>query len=258
MVDVYNKNGELIEEGIRKALFLEEQEKQVICMIGGGGKSTMVEALAKDYAKEEAVICTTTTKIMAPRYGSLLLEEDMEQLEELIKRGNSIVTIARQWNERKLTGVSETFLKHVMEQYPILLIEADGSKGLPSKVPNETEPVIPKETTMVLGIQGIDAYHRPIKEVCHRPELVAALLKKKEDEPLTAEDMAELFLNPKALRKHCEGKAYWAVIQKVDTEKRMEWAKEISSCLQKRGFDRILITKRQEENAVLDRKDDFK
>lgn len=248
VVELYKKDGSLKQGGILKALGVKVEDKNIICAVGGGGKTTLVEAMAKEYQMaKKMVVCTTTTKIMLPSYGQVLLEENEEMLRQLMKKeGQGIVTIALPWKGEKLTGVSEDFLKKIFATYPVVLIEADGSKGLPTKVPNDKEPVIPKETTIVLGIQGIDACGKPIKKVCHRPERVALLLGKSEEDVITTEDMATLYLEERALRKGCLDKEYWAIIQKVDTKERMELAKQIVAHLEKRGFKNSLICRRKE------------
>ena len=40
------------------------------------------------------------------------------------------------------------------------MIEADGAKRLPLKVPGEWEPVIPDFTDLVVGVIGMDAVGR--------------------------------------------------------------------------------------------------
>ena len=54
-----------------------------------------------------------------------------------------------------------------------VLVEADGSRGLPAKAHAAHEPVIPAEAGTVILVFGADAFGRPVREVCHRPELYA-------------------------------------------------------------------------------------
>lgn len=245
-VSVWNCDGQK-QRGLISALGLKDDTRHCICAVGGGGKTTLIQALAMEWSQQvERVLCLTTTKIREPQYGVVIKEESLEKIEQQ----HGIVTVALQWNEEKLTSVSEAFQSILIQQYPIVLIEADGSKGLPSKVPNATEPVLPEETTTILAIQGIDAYHQPIQEVCHRPELVCQILNKTPEQRLTKEDMAELFLNENALRKSVGTRNYWTILQKVDNEERMEIAKEIAAVLKERGFHQILYTKREEEVAI--------
>ena len=50
-------------------------------------------------------------------------------------------------------------MKKLMElaEQILVLIEADGARRLPLKVPAEHEPVIPEMTTHVLSVYGLDS-----------------------------------------------------------------------------------------------------
>lgn len=232
-------------ESLIEGLSFDMAKPQCICAVGGGGKTTLIKELALEVSKQQKkVICLTTTKIFKPDYGLVIEEESMELVEE----AKGIITVALPWKFGKMTGVSKEFQRQLLEKYPIVFIEADGSKGLPTKVPNDTEPVIPKETTIVLGIQGIDALHKPIGQVCHRKELVCQFLQKKEDSLITLEDMVRIYTSPKALQKQIETARFVPVIQKVDTKERMEQAIKLGHLLQERGIEQVLITGRSMEN----------
>ena len=47
----------------------------------------------------------------------------------------------------------------------IVLVEADGAKELPCKVPEEWEPVIPKQTTQVVAVYGLDAIGKHLQKL---------------------------------------------------------------------------------------------
>lgn len=254
-VIVFNIKGEK-KQGLLQAMGLLKEQRHCICAVGGGGKTTIIKALAFEFIKQrDKVLSLTTTKIKAPDYGILIKEESFA----LVEQASGIITVALPFKGEKLTGVSKEFQRQLLKEYPVVLIEADGSKGLPSKAPNETEPVIPEETTTVIAIQGIDALNRPIQEVCHRPEKVCELLGKSSDQLLTKEDMAELFLNERGLKKGVNGAEYWTIIQKVDTKERVKMAQSIASIMEKRGFHNILYTTsldrikaEKEENIKID------
>lgn len=78
----------------------------------------------------------------------------------------------------KIRGLSEEEYRKLKTQCDVLLVEADGAKRKPLKVPAEHEPVIPEDTDMVIGIAGASAIGRTIKAGCHRGELVGELLGK--------------------------------------------------------------------------------
>lgn len=240
LVHIFDSEGKEWKRGILEALPLDFTKPQCICAVGGGGKTTLIKKLAFELVKQKKVICLTTTKIRRPDYGRIVEKESMV----LVQQGEEkeIVTVALPWTEEKMTGVSNEFQEQLIRQYEAILIEADGSKGLPTKVPNDTEPVIPKQTTCVLGIQGIDALDQPIEFVCHRKELVCEFLGKTKEERLTLEDMAKIYSSKYALQKNVEDAVFVAVIQKVDREEQRQKAVALSQLLKERGLKHIIIT----------------
>ena len=91
-------------------------------------------------------------------------------------------------------------------QCEYLLIEADGSRGLPVKAPAGHEPVLTAGTELVIAILGLTGIGRPISAVCHRPERVCALLGVSPDAAVTPERAAALILSRDGLRKHTDGR----------------------------------------------------
>lgn len=225
-----------------EAFSIDVDSKNIISVVGGGGKTTIIKTLLDEFERQvKRAIGMTTTKIRVPNYGKILIEESFELLDAM----TGVITIGKYWNAEKMTSPSKQFQTELYKRYDTICIESDGSKGLPSKAPNDTEPVIPKETTLLLGIQGIDALGFPIEQVCHRPEIVCKRLGKKPTDRLEPEDMARLFLEEKGIKKGYEGKEYIAIIQKVDTKEKLEQAKKIGTCMMKQGFDRIFYTSSQ-------------
>lgn len=48
----------------------------------------------------------------------------------------------------------------------MVLLEADGAKRMPCKVPAAHEPVLLPESDIVLTVAGLSALGRPLREVC--------------------------------------------------------------------------------------------
>ena len=59
-----------------------------------------------------------------------------------------------------------------------VLVEADGSHGLPLKAPNEKEPYLLGGESLVIAMAGMSGLQRPIAEAAHRAERYAALVHK--------------------------------------------------------------------------------
>ncbi|MBA7483128.1 hypothetical protein ES707_18639 [subsurface metagenome] len=158
----------------------------IISLVGAGGKTALMLALAKELAAAgESVITTTTTKILDWQASEtcLILETDEEKMlnllrQELKKHRHITLASQRLLDEGKLKGISPELVARLAElgQIAYIIIEADGAARKPLKAPNATEPVIPQNTSLVIPIVGIDALgSRLNRENVFRPEIVSRL-----------------------------------------------------------------------------------
>ena len=159
-------------------------------LIGGGGKTTLLYALARELAETGSVIVTTSTKIRVPAHLPAANPETPEALAAALKR-TSPLCLGSPWPEDKLAAPTLPF-GALVRAADYVLTEADGSKGLPAKAHAPHEPVIPPEAGTVILVLGADAFGQPISRVCHRPERFAALTGCSPDEPLTPALWAEM------------------------------------------------------------------
>lgn len=154
----------------------------ITAVIGGGGKTSLCEALGRELAKEDRVVLTTTTHIAMPT--ELPLAEDEAALKAMLETQNP-VWIASRAENHKLCAPKEG-MEELLCCCDCLIVEADGSKQLPLKAHASHEPVIPKGAK-VISVIGADAFNRPIREVVHRPELFAAAVGASLDDPVSGE-----------------------------------------------------------------------
>ncbi len=82
-----------------------------------------------------------------------------------------------------------------------ILVEADGARSRSIKAPGDHEPVIPRFSTTVIVVVGVDAIGRPLEEVAHRPDRVAALTGLGYDDNVTVQDAATVLLHSDGGRK---------------------------------------------------------
>lgn len=165
-------------------------KKGITAIIGSGGKTSLMYKLAEELSENSKVIVCTTTQIFKPNHIITLISP----LEKDIKKAfehNNCICIGGENEKGKLT-LPDIEFSLLLKYADYIITEADGSKGLPLKAHAEYEPVIPKEsveTIVVLGIKGIG---KPIKEVCHRPELYAEILQTDISTLVTPEMVAEV------------------------------------------------------------------
>ncbi len=140
----------------------------ITAVIGGGGKTSLCEALGRELAAEDKVALSTTTHIAEPTRQPWV--QNSKELKEMFETHNP-VWIARPAEGGKL-GTPEESMDELLACCDCLIVEADGSKQLPLKAHAEHEPVIP-EGAKVISVIGADAFGKTIKEAVHRPELFA-------------------------------------------------------------------------------------
>lgn len=171
----------------------------VVVAVGGGGKTSALFALAAAGARRGlSAALTTTTHIRDPRreahtrsYDAVLLDAGLalppsdgfsEKADGLIRasdeRGAVQVIASRELPEEgKLAGIHPLWISVLSARWDLVLVEADGSRGLPVKAPAAHEPVLPPAPDLVLGMVGLDCLGRPMDGAAvHRPELFGPLV----------------------------------------------------------------------------------
>ena len=219
--------------------FLEEK-RHVISLVGAGGKTTLMYAMAAAYCRLGCrVLVTTTTHIRRPADG--LRARSPKEAQRLWQE-HTFAVAGADAPEGKLGRLAESELQWYIRYADIVLVEADGAKGMPCKVPAAHEPVIPEESDIVVGVAGLDSIGRPLQEVCFRLERAEQLLGRRPGETLTGEDMAEILSSDEGTRKGVGSRDYYVVLNKCTDEGRRRSAEKVAGLLRCRGIARVGIT----------------
>jgi molybdenum cofactor cytidylyltransferase len=157
---------------------------EVVCAVGGGGKTALLERLAREYEQEgRRVVLTTTTRVLAPAAEGrpLVTAPSLEGLLRLLAdapmrspvvgsglgEGGKVLPVAPEWVPalRDLGWVAA------------VLVEADGAARRPLKAPAPWEPVLPAAASLVVAMAGLEAQDLTLDpRHVHRPERLALLL----------------------------------------------------------------------------------
>ena len=143
----------------------------------------------------------------------------------------------------KLKALPETELHAYQKRAKQILVEADGAKMRPCKVPAEHEPVIPKECDIVIAVAGLDVLGETIEAGCFRSRQVAAFLQKPLLHRIEEADLVQILLSERGARKSVGKWEYYVVLNKCDTQERMHSAQKIAVALQQAGVQHIAVTK---------------
>ncbi len=245
---------------LKEALGIRPRE--VICLVGGGGKTTLMFALAKELASGgtacqslvrqagSCVITTTTTKIFEPSSSEterLILNNDEDLLlEQLLQEVDKYrhITIAREkLPSGKLSGITPEMAIRLAEISRVshIIIEADGAAHHSLKAPNETEPVIPANTTLVIAVAGIDALGgRLEEETVFRADIAVKLLRVPLGIVVSAGLMADLLTHASGIAKGSPDTARIVpFINKVDLNGGLVGARQVAQEILARANPRI-------------------
>ena len=227
-----------------ESLGINNNEKNIISFVGGGGKTTSMYTLANELSSlGKKVLVTTTTHMHMPK-DYINFNGDLNEIKERFKDTNLITVGIKDKNE-KISSVGNEIAEILIELCDFLLIEADGSKMLPLKAPASHEPVILSNTTMIVGVAGIDSLSKSIKEICHRPEHVCNILRKKEEDTINEKDIATLLSSEKGQKKYidkCNNAEYRAIINKVDNEELLYSAEIICRYLKEKEVQGVITS----------------
>ena len=179
---------------------LEIKEGEIVALVGGGGKSTLLRALGELHGR--GTILTTTTKMGSDQTGeaNLLISPSEKELADALG-GNAPVMIWDRVKGEKAIGVAPSLPKGWLPEATRVIVEADGARRHPAKAPAPYEPVLPQGVTTVIAVIGADAIDRVIEDQCHRPLRVAAVVNCSPYERLTPKRAAILLLDSNGSRK---------------------------------------------------------
>ncbi|HWQ29998.1 MAG TPA: selenium cofactor biosynthesis protein YqeC [Negativicutes bacterium] len=231
-------------QNLHELLKIHKEKRELICLVGGGGKTSVMFRLAGELAaKGMRVLVTTTTAIYYPdkhQYDRILFTgKGMSDVSD-IEGKTGITALGRSVSaEGKLLGVDPGFLDSLFEKrlFDCIIVEGDGSKGRPIKAPAAHEPVIPIHSTKVLGIIGMDSMGKPVSEAfVHRPELFCSITGCVEGDTIDAELVSRLVMHEEGLFKGAPDKAEkYLVLNKADREAEKKSALAIAEKLAEKG-----------------------
>ena len=164
----------------------------VTAIIGAGGKTTLLLALARELARTARVIVTTTTHIYPPDGFPCLLQPGEAEIAAALEK-HPCVCVGKPAKEGKITA-ADVPVRTLAELADYVLVEADGAHGRPAKAHADHEPVVPPEANQTILVFGLSALGQPIRACVHRPTIFAARCGVPEADLLTPE-LAATFIN---------------------------------------------------------------
>ena len=204
----------------------------VTAVIGSGGKTTTLAALARLIAtgtcanpsddKRPRIILGTTTHIRPFPHAPLYTRDNPVELGQALAE-HGTVCCGTPVEDGKLAA-SPIAAAELARLADYVLLEADGSRGLPLKAHAKHEPVIPLEASTLVVVVGAHGFDQPTEAVVHRPALTCEQLNASPRDRATAECAARLLLAelPRLTQDRPQLKTISVLITHVDSEARRE------------------------------------
>lgn len=218
---------------------------ELVALVGGGGKSSLLFALAECLSGR--VVLSTTTRIFAAqmsRAAAVCTTADAGWQDELERFSQNLLIVGRVEGERA-GGVPPDLPAQWLSRPDVdwVVVEADGSRMLPVKAPAEHEPVVPERTSLFVCVVGIDALAEPIERVAHRPERVADITGLAPSQHLTPEALGTLLTSPRGgLKSAPVGARVAVLINKVESSAQRDAAHRIAGrVLREPRVERVVI-----------------
>lgn len=180
------------------AFSLAKAKGKYISLVGAGGKSTLMFQLAHELSiKGDKCVVMTSTHIEFPsiELARSITDNDInpaEALRSALKERRPVAIGTVEVHSGKLCIPPDNLLSAALAQADWIIVEADGSRRLPLKVPASYEPVILEPSEKIIAVAGLSALGKPLSQVCHRAILASKILNVSVDALVTPAMMARL------------------------------------------------------------------
>lgn len=245
------------EDSLTAALGFGGALPRIISLVGAGGKTTTMYRLADELAGQgKRVLVTTSTHIRIPESGRVCPVAHVSELSPASWGDGLILTagtpvpakedptaetpVPAKEDPTAGTPVSaaekfsmpgglgeEAQMERLLRFVDVILIEADGAKRMPLKVPEEWEPVIVPQTGLVIACAGLGCIGRTFAESCFRFDAKGGFIGKNREDRVEPEDVALILMDSRGSRKGLAGRYYCVVLNQVDGEKERAAAEKV-------------------------------
>lgn len=215
----------------------------LVSLVGGGGKTSLMLALAGELCDRTHVIVTTTTLILPP-----------------VGLASSVEVISRGTKDGKLVGLMPESVDALRSDSSCVLCEADGAKCKPLKAWADHEPPVPGATTLLVAVVAADRLGEPMgAEHVHRMELMTSHFGLAEGDPLAPRALSALLDSPKGYLKNaprdCRRVVFLNRCDLLGDERSEQIARDFIPALAVREWDAVVIGSAREGYAEVARRD---
>lgn len=214
------------------------EPKPIISFVGAGGKTSLIMAHARYFQQlQKRVLITTTTHMLKDeRYFCY----NRKEVKQRFGNGN-IVMVGKECDHGKITRLDEKELKEYMAMADVVLVEADGAKRRPCKVPRDHEPQILPSSQYVVGVIGMDCLDLTIEQGCFGIDHLCRLIHKTPQEYLNENDLAVILTSKRGTFKDVGHRYYYVVLNKTSSFHKEQQANQVKMMIQDHVDDVVIL-----------------
>lgn len=223
-------------------------DARVISVCGAGGKTSLIFALASEFAGAgEKVLITTTTKLgkqeCQDRFPVIMAASATDILERAPFEADVMIACSGESeNGEKLIGYAPDVIDAVFRAgvFERILVEADGSQRKPLKAPNSREPVFSETSDSVVIVAGLNGIGQVLcEETTFRAKIWSGLTGLKAGELITPDSVARMIAHRDGLARGCpQGVKRVVFLNRADSPETLRHAREIMQILPGLAGDR--------------------
>lgn len=239
---------------------LDIDGERIVALAGGGGKTSSLFLLGQELAEQgRRVVLATTAKMYKPLPGQIpiILESRPgligERVAQALRKHNQVLVAAGVEND-KLTGLSCPLLMELsaLDKADKIIVEADGSRGLPLKFAAQYEPVVCTPQAMVTPVLGINALGARLDECSfQRWDLACKYLGVEYGTKITPDLAVKAICHPQSYGRFIGINRVVPLINQVENHEQEDLAWETARIfMAQAGIDRVVIGAVQTDKPV--------
>jgi probable selenium-dependent hydroxylase accessory protein YqeC len=221
----------------------------IVCVVGAGGKKSLIYALARGHGGCVALTATAhTTEFPADLAVERIVDEEAALPGRVagVPPGRSVAYARPSAKPGRHAGVSAGTIRAIHEQgrFDATFVKADGARMRWVKAPSADEPLIVPGSATVVPVVSIHAVGEPLTEqVAHRVERLEAVTGLARGAILTPEALGRLLASGQGALRGADGIRVVPVISMVDNEQQEDLARATAAAAlaMTSRFDRVLL-----------------
>ncbi|MEJ2255908.1 MAG: selenium cofactor biosynthesis protein YqeC [Woeseiaceae bacterium] len=221
----------------------------IVCVVGAGGKKSVIYQLVGDHPGRVAVTTTVhMTEIPDALSVHRIIDDDAALADRVLAAGNARRVAYAQPSHKpgRMAGASPATIAAIHERggFETTFVKADGARMRWIKAPAEGEPLIVPGVDTVIPVVSARAIGEPLDErVAHRVENVAAVTGVPRGKPLVPEAVGRLLASEDGALRGTSGARVAPVINMVDNDEREELARAAATAAlaQTTRFDNVVL-----------------